>query len=217
MPQLHQSSLQDLPEIGACHAACFPDALTVKLGKKCMEKSLEWFITQEQSFLFHTMQGQQVTGYCGGFIPGFAGDGSASGMLRYTAPDAIQALLLRPWLLLHKDVLRLFPLAAKNLIHKLLSPFSKRSRQQAVTPLYRAGAGLVVIGVHPDFRGTGVFESLIQQFEKEALQRNINDLYLSVKPSNTRAINAYTKAGWSVHKQSGAAVEMIKHIHAAHA
>ena len=52
----------------------------------------------------------------------------------------------------------------------------------------------------------------MQQFEKEAGQRNISSMVLSVKKENSRAVHAYTKSGWQIAKENGNAIEMYKTI-----
>jgi ribosomal protein S18 acetylase RimI-like enzyme len=72
--------------------------------------------------------------------------------------------------------------------------------------------GLVVIGVHPAHRGSGIFQLLMQEFEKKALGYNIHKLVLSVKKNNARAIGAYTKQGWFISKENEHTLEMCKNL-----
>lgn len=57
-----------------------------------------------------------------------------------------------------------------------------------------------------------VFEQLISAFEKEAFDKNILNLYLSVKRSNVRAVNAYKKAGWKISLEHEESFEMSKSL-----
>ena len=67
-----------------------------------------------------------------------------------------------------------------------------------------------MIGVHPLYRNKGVFELLMTRFEKEAFERNIHTLTLSVKKDNKRAVNAYKKIGWQVFKEENKILYMTK-------
>ena len=69
-----------------------------------------------------------------------------------------------------------------------------------------------MIGVHPQYRGKGVFEMLMQEFEKQAIEMGILKMVLSVKKENTRAIKAYNKAGWEIFKEHENVIEMMKTI-----
>ncbi|HPH23722.1 MAG TPA: GNAT family N-acetyltransferase, partial [Chitinophagaceae bacterium] len=70
----------------------------------------------------------------------------------------------------------------------------------------------VVIGVHPAYRGKGIFEILMKEFEQKALQLNIKNCNLSVRADNARAIAAYTKMGWQIQSQKDNAIIMFKHL-----
>ena len=73
-------------------------------------------------------------------------------------------------------------------------------------------AGLVVIGVHPEYRGTGIFDMLMSEFEKKALERNLYKLVLTVKKNNTGAVKAYTRQGWFIIKEHAENLEMAKYL-----
>lgn len=206
------SLLRDLSEIGICQVACFPGSFASKLGKDYVEKSLAWFIAAENRFLFHIMANDRVVGYCGGFVPQFNGDGSTSGMMRFAMKDAFIGMLKKPWLFFSAEIRPFYPLIFKNVLQKLGSSKAHKINTVSVSDLPEKRCGLVVIGVHPDYRGIGFFESLMAEFERQARQRGIHHLVLSVKPSNERAINAYKKCGWVVSRQHESAVEMFKDI-----
>ena len=63
-------------------------------------------------------------------------------------------------------------------------PTSKRSR------LYSAA-------VLPEFRRRGILGSFLTDFERDALEKNMNELFLEVESDNTEAINVYTKYGFT--------------------
>lgn len=212
MYQAKTSLLQDLSEVGICQVACFPDSFGSKLGKHYVKKSLAWFIPSENRFLFHVTSDDKIVGYCGGFIPQFNGDGSTSGMMRYAMKEAFIGMLKKPWLFFSAEIMPFYPLIFKNVLRKLGGSKVPDANPVNVSDLPVKRCGLVVIGVHPDYRGKGFFESLMAEFERQAQVRGIHHLVLSVKPSNERAINAYKKCGWVISKQLDAAVEMCKDI-----
>lgn len=205
------SQYSDINNIAVCHRLCFGDSLSSKLGINYSKKTFEWFLAGENRFLFHVLENDILVGYCGGFYPRFAGDGSTSDMIQYAMKEAVKGTLVRPWLFFHKEVMALYPVIFKNVYRKIFTTKNKAGEiKMTNTPEKRIG--LVVIGVHPSYRGKGVFEILMNQFENETLERKFNKMVLSVKKKNTRAINAYKKMGWSVEKENNSSFEMAKLI-----
>lgn len=203
---------QDLEQVALCHRFCFPSSLSSRLGKAYGIKSMEWFIAGKNRFLFHIVEDELVIGYCGGFISLYKGDGSTSGIMQYAMPQAIKGILKRPWLLLSKEVISMYPLIFKNIARRFYSQKKDRSNLLIQNAITEKKVGLVVIGVHPQYRGKGVFEMLMQEFEKQAIEMGILKMVLSVKKENTRAIKAYNKAGWEIFKEHENVIEMMKTI-----
>lgn len=198
--------------IAACHRLCFQDSPSTKIGFAYCCKTMEWFLAGSNRFLFHVVDEQnKVIGYCGGFCPEYTGDGSASGIMQYAMSEAVKGVIKNPWLIFNKEVMAMYPLIFKNIYSKILSRKKKYPAAENKT-VSDTRVGLVVIGVHPAFRGEGVFEMLMGQFEKEAVQRRISKMILSVKKENTRAVNAYKKLRWQVVKEHESSFEMIKYI-----
>ncbi len=184
----------DLTKISECHRNCFVNSFSTKVGNAYTKKTLEWFLIAENRFLFHIESDNHVVGYCGGFQSSYVGDGSTSGMLQYAMKEAMKGLMRKPYLLFHPDLLKRYPLIFRNIFRRILN----------------SKIGLVVIGVDPDYRGKGVFELLMQNFEEECKKRNVAKITLSVKVSNARAIAAYKKAGWKIASQTKKDMDMFK-------
>ncbi|CAN5732403.1 hypothetical protein BH10BAC2_BH10BAC2_16180 [soil metagenome] len=209
MFQHSATSLQQLPEVARCHMASFPDSFGTKLGLAYSKKSLQWFLAGENRFLFHITDEGRVIGYCGGFQSTGLGDGSTSGMMQYAMNEAAMGMFRKPWLFFHKDVIRFYPLIIKNISRKITGSKNTAVISPGGINLITS-IGLVVIGVHPAYRGKGCFELLMHHFEKECKERNATKMTLSVKSSNTRAIVAYKKAGWLNTAETAKAIEMYK-------
>jgi ribosomal protein S18 acetylase RimI-like enzyme len=206
MYRLEQTQSSHIRDISICHLKCFPSSLSSRLGLLYLDKTFGWFIASENRFLFHFESGKKVIGYCGGFRSSFVGDGSTSGMLQYAMREALHALIKKPWLLLHPDLLKRYPLIIRNIYKKI----SGSQKNIATIICDNSKIGLVVIGVHPDYRGKGVFELLMQNFEEECKKRDAAKITLSVKASNARAIAAYKKAGWQIASASEKDINMFK-------
>ena len=212
MFQINNTEPKDLKSIAQCQMKCFPNSHNTKLGQQFISKSLQWFLQKENRFLFHITDQNQVIGFCGGFSPQFYGDGSSSGMLQFAFKEAIFGIAKKPWLLFNKSIRLYYPFILRNIKKKL-----KLTQTIAVVPqptnyVFKQTVGLVVIGVHPNFRGKGVFEKLMIEFENRAKQLQIKDCILSVRTENLRAIAAYKKMGWFVKDENEISLTLTKTI-----
>lgn len=205
-----QTKLSQIKNVVECHRKCFSSSLSTKLGSSYLIKSFEWFLSGENKFLFHIMQDSIVVGYCGGFKSSFAGDGSTSGIMQYAMKEAVIGMLKHPMLFFNREVISFYPLIFKNLFKKFL--FKKEKNKKLFTPAVgnEKKIGLVVIGVHPDYRGKGYFELLMHEFENECRKRSAVKSTLSVKSTNGRAIAAYKKAGWEIGAKNAQEIKMFK-------
>lgn len=208
--RLLYSNKNDLTAIAQCHIQCFKNSLSPKLGLAYVKKTFEWFLVSSNRFLFHIEQNGQVIAYCGGFVPQYIGDGSTSGMMQYSMRQAVTGAILRPWLLLHHEVRGMYPLILKNISRKISNKKIKKTADP-VAP-FNKRVGLVVIGVHPEFRGSGAFQMLMAEFEAKAKTYHLTKLVLSVKKDNIRAIKAYTKQGWFIVNEHAPTFEMCKYL-----
>lgn len=206
------SGKRDLTAIARCHNECFKNSLSSRLGLTYIKKTFDWFFDKNNRFLFHVVADGKIVGYCGGFIPQFMGDGSTSGMMQYAMREAITGALLHPWLLMHKDVRAMYPLIFKNIKGRIFKNKKQVTPIEEVKPFDKR-VGLVVIGVHPEYRGSGIFQMLMNEFEKKAADLHINKLVLSVKQTNARAIRAYTRHGWFIAIKHEHTFEMCKYLH----
>jgi ribosomal protein S18 acetylase RimI-like enzyme len=202
---LRQTSEQFLDKVALCHIQCFPNSFGIRLSFNYTKRSLEWFLVGENRFLFHIESDNKVIGYCGGFRSSFAGDGSTSSMLQYAIREAMEGLIKKPYLLFHPDVLKRYPLIFRNIFR-----ISFNSKKNTSVNYDNTKIGLVVIGVHPDYRGKGVFDLLMKNFEQESQKRDASKITLSVKASNLRAIAAYKKAGWQIDAETKKDINMFK-------
>ena len=208
---IKNSQTENLPDIAICHTLCFPKSLATRLGKSYVQKTLEWFLVNPHRFLFHISKDEKVVGYCGGFMPVKPGDGSSSGMLQYAFNEAIRGIIKNPLLLFHPEVTQNYPFLWMNIKRKLTGktkPFKPVSNSKPFTQY----VGLVVIGVHPDYRGNGVAQELMAEFELRTKQLHQNEMVLSVKKDNARAIKAYSNFGWSTKEEHDKTFVMHKII-----
>jgi ribosomal protein S18 acetylase RimI-like enzyme len=208
---LRDATIKDLNNIASCQRKAFPYSFSSSLGIKYLAKMLEWFLVTPGAFLFLCEENGECIGYCGGYVTdGKQRMGSASGMTQYSFKEAVKAIAMRPWLLLHKEVLNKLPFIKKNLLIKLglARPVKPASTQDIIYPR----CGLIVIGVNPDHQGKGIGSKLIAHFEKISKDRGVNNVYLTAKSSNLQAINAYKRNGWAIANAGQSGTLMIKHL-----
>ncbi len=199
MLNIKNSQRETLPEIADCHMACFPASLATRLGKRYVKKSLEWFLVNPNRFLFHIIDNEKVVGYCGGFMPVKIGDGSSSGMLQHAFNEAVKGLVTRPYLIFHAEVRQHYPFLWMNIKRRVTG--KAKPFKPAATQVFKPFVGLVVIGVLPAYRGQGLAQQLMTQFEENARQFQQNEVVLSVKKDNARAIKAYNNFGWQIKEE----------------
>ncbi|MBK8551417.1 MAG: GNAT family N-acetyltransferase [Ignavibacteria bacterium] len=215
MNEIINSKSTDLEKIAVCHRSAFPDSLSSKMGITYLKKMIEWYITDEKRFLFHIEENEKCIGYCGGMIQdGTEATGSASGMIQYSFNEAIKAIMLRPWLLFHKELISKYRLIYKN--------FKMRFKKKDLNPKKKpAGkkpevkerkAGLVVIGVSANYQGKGFGSVLLREFENRAKEKKINLMELTVRNDNAAAIKSYERNGWVRFKLAGNSLEMHKNL-----
>jgi ribosomal protein S18 acetylase RimI-like enzyme len=192
------STLLDLDQIAKCHVAAFPTSLSSMLGKKFRKKMFSWYINNERGVLFHVEENSKIIGYCGGIITKHIGlPGAASSITQYSFNTFLISFILRPWLILHPENISRFSFFIKNLKMKLgLAGFKREAISGPDN--FQTFWGLVVIGVHPKFQGKGIGSIMLQEFERLARLDKVDKITLSVKSTNTNAINSYKANGWKV-------------------
>ncbi|MCW3078894.1 MAG: family N-acetyltransferase [Segetibacter sp.] len=208
---IENSQITNLRDLTTCHMACFTDSLATRLGRSYVQKTLEWFLENPNRFLFHITNNGRVVGYCGGFMPLKPGDGSSSGMLQYAFKQAIRGILKKPVLLFHPEVTQNYPFLWMNIKRKITGK-AKPFKPVSDSKPFNQHVGLVVIGVHPDFRGQGLAQQLMTEFENKTKQFHQSEMVLSVKKNNQRAIKAYLNFGWTTREEHTKTFVMHKFI-----
>ncbi len=204
-----------LNELAKCHRKCFPNSLSSQLGLRYCKKFLGWYLDCAQGFLMHCEQNGQIQGYCGGIIVnGVLQTGSASSMFQHSFNDALLALVIRPWLLLHPEIQKKYRFVLRNIKYRFSPPKLPKSglKKQKETP----HTGLVVIGVNPEFQGKGIGSKLMQEFENHTLKVGIRHMRLTVKKNNLQAIKAYEKNGWKKASSDKIYWSMVKELNQVH-
>lgn len=211
---IQYATQKDLDKIADCHVAAFPDSVTSLLGTKVVASMLQWYLSAPNKFLFFIEEHNKVVGYCGGFIlDGTDAYGSGSGMTQFGFGTAVTSFLRKPWLLFHPEIRKKYKFIFANIKRKL--GLKKEQPMAAAQPEQYAGpltAGLVVIGVRPDLQQKGLGSKLQEEFERKAKEMGAEQLQLSVRTKNERAINSYKRNGYSISSESDVSYIMLKSL-----
>lgn len=215
MSEIIYSSKNDLPKLAECHKSAFPESLSSMMGGKYLEEMIAWYLSDNTKILFHAEENGRCIGYCGGMIlDGTQATGSASGMMQYSFNSAVKAIMLRPWLLFHKEFLNKYSLIFKNIKRKFSAKKKpgdtlKKKRKKEFT---EREMGLVVIGVSSDYHGKGIGSMLLKEFENKTASMDIKKMGLAVRKGNEKALKSYQRNGWGISKEHPDYYEMTKRI-----
>ena len=187
---------EDIDKVALCHILAFSDSFSSKLGIKYVKKMLEWFIISNNRFLISVKKDNQLVGYLGGA----KGCGSTSAMLQYAFWEGVISIITKPYLLLDPKFSPHIRLIIKN-IKKKFSYNSNKSlfrNTRIVQNETDVSIGLIVIGVHPNYRRLGIGTTLLENFIIQSKLLGAVFGHLSVKSSNSEAIDTYLKNDWEI-------------------
>lgn len=207
--EIYEAAEKDLIQIAACHIAAFPDSLISKMGISYLTRVYEWYLRDDRAFLFYCSN-ESLLGFCGGiFYKDEVVMGSASSMTQFSFYQAIKAILKKPWLIIHKEMIAKYGFIIKNFWYRIFPPQNTPGNEKGEFVPF---SGLVVIAVDPDQQGKGIGQKLLSEFESRSVRLGLHLMRLSVEAKNGRAIAAYKKSGWEIFSNDGKSVGMQKRI-----
>jgi ribosomal protein S18 acetylase RimI-like enzyme len=193
------STTADLPGLAQCQIRAFPESLSSRLGTRFCSKMLEWYIVADRGVLIHAVDEGRIVGYCSGVVTKQVGQhGAATSIVQYAFSEFVSSFVRRPWLLFHPEMLEKRALILRNLRIKLRPVQPAPSKELPSSPKAPTRWGLVGIGVVPECRGRGLGTLLLNEFERLARQDGVDEVRLSVKRENERAVQLYQRTGWQV-------------------
>ena len=217
--QVKDATVGDLKKIAACHRSAFPESLTSKLGIDFISNMFKWYLSGSNKFLYWIEENGTCIGYCGGYVmDGSDAYGASSGMTQFGFNSAIKALIVRPWLLFHPEVISKYKFIWTNVKRRLKKLVGARPdkpvvlKAQTLNTTKELQAGLVIIGVSPNLHKKGIGSLLQVEFEKRAREKGAQLLSLSVRRLNEKAISSYKRNGWEIRDEEGPSYLMTKHL-----
>lgn len=206
---IRPANRDNIREIAECHRAAFPGSFSSALGLAYVKKMLEWYVEDESAFLLFLREENKCIGYCGGMVRSKPGMGSASSMAQYSFNQAILSILVRPWLIFHRELRAKYIFVLRNIWHKIVGTRREKRMvtESAKTEPYVA---LVVIGVRSELQGKGYGSQLLKAFENKVIDLGYTKMLLTVISDNKKAIKAYERNGWVITQIRGKSTSMEK-------
>lgn len=216
---IKDAKAHDLKTIARCHKAAFPDSLTSLLGIGFISDMLKWYLSGPNKFLYWIEENGKCIGYCGGYlIDGSDAYGASSGMTQFGFNSALRAMIIRPWLFFHPEILAKYKFIWTNIKRKFIKQFTTTKpatkTSSTINTVNQLQAGLVVIGVSPLLHKKGIGTLLQKEFEKRAIKMGATVLSLSVRKINNQAISSYQRNGWKIVNEQGPSYLMTKDVSA---
>lgn len=173
-----------LEEVVDVHISVFHGYLNTKIGRAYLRKFFCWFTISDNAIALCAFD---QTGKVVGYVIGAFNYGRA--LQKYLMPTVVLGILTHFWVLINPQFVR-----------KISGRLGLKRKSKSVAPLLprlpRPINSLVGIGVSPEFRGCGVGEKLIKEFERATIANGLHSVCLSVYPNNSAARKLYERAGW---------------------
>lgn len=202
---IRKANNNDLSRIAYVHSICFPNSFSTKLGKKykLLEKLyFEYLKDNPELFLVATNENKEIIGFCMGY---------------YCEKNNYQKLFLKNnfFKILWRFIFLLIIFEPKAW-NKLFEKFKQKKNvvlNEKISSLNLNSIGdLLSICVLPEFRGKGVANTLIKEYEKELLIQGRTVCILTVENNNKRGISFYKKNGYFPYIVKGTTETTFAHI-----
>ena len=173
----------DIAVLVELHRTAFAETMGVALGKSYLRHFLCWFITDAESLSYVACVDERIAGYVFG-----APSDYSKRLNRQLAPVIAWGVVTHPQIMWRFD----FSRQIFSRLRSILGYTQTNTLLEWHTKHFR----LTGIGVSPAFRGRGIGQRLIDNYEKTVADMKYQRLALSVYRSNTAAKRLYERCGW---------------------
>jgi ribosomal protein S18 acetylase RimI-like enzyme len=182
-----------LDDVVRVHREAFASYANARLGVPYARRFLEWFASREDTIALAAVD---ETGAVLGYVTGARG---AYGypLSRAMWPVAGLSMLLRPWVLLDRRIVR--AVLARVRLWRRPPSSAPELPPELVPPL----VSLVAIGTSRQHRRAGVAAALVESFEEAARKLGGRTVRLTVYKSNAPARALYERRGWHALDREG--------------
>lgn len=195
-------SKKHIDDVVTIHMQAFPESTFTKVGKETVRRYYLWQFEGPHDLI-------ALGAYCDetlvGYLFGGVFRGAMIGFLRKNWKFLIMRVLLRPWLLLNRDVRESILSGGK---YFLMNPQKRpvNTLKEAESTLKRNS--ILAIAVNSDFYRLGIGSKIMDVFEEDSLTRDVDEIYLSVNEKNLKAIKFYESLGWEIVEFQGNGLSM---------
>lgn len=179
-----------IPTVVDIHSKAFVGYMSTNLGRTYLTNFYHWFSTRTDAISIVAERDFQAVGFLVGAPLGYE-----TIMSRNLFWVAATCILSRPWLLVGRNV-------RTAIVDRGMIIFGKNPRRKGYPRLPEPTMSLVGIGVASQSQGLGVGKTLMQSFEKKALDLGMKSMRLSVYPENQIARRLYERGGWQAFSEN---------------
>lgn len=186
---VRQANISDLKDIVAVHISCFPNSFSTQLGSKLLEKMYLEYMKEAPELFLVAEDNMKIVG----FVMGYYFDGKDS-LYQFRKNNMIVFSLKTIQLLVCGN--RPAWKKLRSLIKKgtTFTTLDNRINEYDNSQM----ADLLSICVKKEYRGTGVANHLIRDYETVVKEKGRKICTLTVADYNGRGIRFYEKNGYSV-------------------
>lgn len=200
--ELKQLEIENIPQISAIHIAAFPESALSKLGEGAVYRYYHWLLTgPHDSLSLGAFNKNELYGFC------FSGvfNGAMSGFLKMNHKYLLLRVLTHPWLISNSLFRQRLNLGMRVLRRNLQSQriFSNNPITNIIPQPKKQYFVILDIATLPKYQGYGIGSRLLHYCERFAIDRDYDEMRLSVNLENIKAQKFYTSKGWEYLKIDG--------------
>jgi ribosomal protein S18 acetylase RimI-like enzyme len=200
--------LDDVAGAALLHRIAFPDYFLTHMGLGFLERFYSEFVDRSMNYGFVAICDEKVIGSVVGTV-----DSGTLFSQFYRRHFLSLALVLAGRVIVDPYIRRNLVSRMAHVRQALSSRFARRRRTSpAIDPPAenQVPARLLSIGVHPEKRGSGLAEQLVDRYCEALWQDGQERVGLSVRSENLRAIAFYERTGWQRAGASAASVQYTR-------
>jgi ribosomal protein S18 acetylase RimI-like enzyme len=184
MIQYRVATTEDLKQVAAVHRKCFKGYFLTTLGENLLIKYYSYFLSESDLFVIAQHKGK-VIGFCMGYLKGSTA--RREFQKQHNVRIAIRILL---------NCLRFNMVTIKRMLKTLKIRNKNNSKKN-----YKADGDLLSICLLPEYRGQGVADEMLKNFEQILKNHSCKNYTLTVRASNIAARRFYKKKGFLLYKE----------------
>ena len=193
---IEEASVSDLNEIAEVHKKCFQKSFLTKYGRKTLSRYYGEFMEEGGPFVI-AKQNSAIVGFCMGYV------GQSDARNRFLRKHFLSMAIKTLGFLLTFD---------KTVYKRICSSIMPSKGQVNEEKDVENEAFLLSICVLEEKRGTGLSKQLVEEFEKQLIERKCNSYVLFAEEDNDRGIAFYNKMGYKQVRRKDGSIKFYKRL-----